>query len=376
MTKKYLLKTYGCQMNVHDSEYIAGVLENLGYESTVDIKETDILILNSCSVRQAAEDSVYGWGKKLKLLEKKPFVILAGCLAGSATGERARITEQYIKAKVPWVDVVLAPSDLFSLPSILPNTPKSTNSPKSLSYKRLGGTHAWVNISSGCDNFCTYCVVPYARKEEVSRSQEEIVREIEDLVKNGYSEFTLLGQNVNSWGLSQDEKFKIRLGSNTKLPFANLLRTICNINGVTKVEFMSSNPFDFTDDLIEALKNPKVSRYLHIAVQSGDDEVLAKMNRRHTAKEFLELVTKIKQAVPDIRIGTDLIVGFPGETEEQFLNTVTLCKKVKFNNAYVAMYSPRLGTVAATFKNDVSLSEKRKRHKVLLGVIKEYKQVF
>jgi len=343
-------------MNVHDSEYIAGVLENLGYISTDNIKETDILILNSCSVRQASEDSVYGWGKKIKLLEKKPFVILAGCLAGSATGERARITEQYIKAKVPWVDAIIPPKSMSSLSSIIP--------------KRLRGDHAWVNISSGCDNFCTYCVVPYARKEEVSRPQEEIIKEIENLVKNGYTEFTLLGQNVNSWGLTKDEKFKVRLGSNITLPFANLLRTICNIASVTKVEFMSSNPFDFTDDLIGALKNSKVSRYLHIAVQSGDDEILAKMNRRHTAKEFLELVTKIKKAVPDIRIGTDLIVGFPSETEEQFLNTVKLCKEVKFNNAYVAMYSPRPGTVAATFKNDITLTEKRKRHKILLGVIK------
>lgn len=346
-------------MNVHDSEYIASVLENLGYEETTDLKEADILILNSCSVRQAAEDSIYGWGKRLKLLKTKPFVILAGCLAGSATGDRVRITPNYIKNKIPWVNAIVPPNYLSSLSSIIP--------------KRSPGDHAWVNISSGCDNFCSYCVVPYARKQEISRPKEEIIEEIKNLVEMGYCEFTLLGQNVNSWGLSKKDKFKIRLGSNAKLPFANLLRTTCGIKGVKRVEFMSSNPFDFTDDLIDAMKNPLISRYLHIAMQSGDDEILSRMNRRHTAKEFLDLIQKIKKEVPNIRIGTDLIVGFPGETARQFLNTVALCKKVKFANAYVAMYSPRPGTVAAGFSNDVPLEEKRRRHKILLGVIKEYK---
>jgi len=368
--KKYFIKTYGCQMNEHDSETISWTLENLGYESTSLLEDADVFVINSCSVRQAAEDSVYGLGKRIKNLSRKPFVILAGCFSGSAKGERARITEKYIRDKAPWIDAMLAPSEIVNLSKILPNNPNISKI-SNPAFNGLSKKHAYITISTGCDNFCSYCVVPYARKEEVSRPKEEIINEIKNLVKKGVNEFTLLGQNVNSWGLLKEEKFTIRTGSSKKLPFAGLIREICDIPEVKKVGFLSSNPFDFTEDLIDAVRHPKVFRYLHIALQSGDDDVLKKMNRRHTAKEYLHLINKIRKSVPDVKIGTDLIVGFPGETEAQFKNTVNLCKKIKFAKAYVAMYSPRPGTTAYFMIDDVPLEVKRRRHSKLLGVIKK-----
>jgi len=370
--QSYFIKTYGCQMNERDSKKIAEILEEKGYKQVDNLENTDLFIINSCSVRQSAEDSVYGWGKKIGKLSKKPEVILCGCLSGSAKGERARILPKVIKNKAPWIDYLVAPSEINSFFSAFPNSVGFSSNftiPKGLSKQS-----PFVTISTGCDNFCSYCVVPYSRKAEKSKSKEDIILEIEKLVCNGFSEITLLGQNVNSWNLSDVEKFKIRAGSAKKLPFANLLREICGISQIKKVEFFSSNPFDFTLDLVDALKNPKMSRFLHIAVQSGDDEILKKMNRRHTAKEFINLVKTLYKEIPDIKISTDLIVGFPGESDLQFENTVFLCKKVRFFNAYISKYSPRPGTAAYNFKDSVPLDVKRSRHKRLLEVVKEYKK--
>lgn len=215
----------------------------------------------------------------------------------------------------------------------------------------------------------------YARGAEVSRSKEEILREIKHYLLRGYNEFTLCAQNVNSWGLSMKEKFEIRSGSDQKLPFAELLREIHDLEGVLKIDFISSNPFDFTNDLIETLKLPKISNYLHMAVQSGNDEILKKMNRRHTVSDFINLIEKIRKAKPDIEIGTDIIVGFPGETEEQFLDTCNLLEKIKFNVAYISIYSPRKGTPSAKFyEDDVPLKTKKERHARLTKVWKDSKK--
>lgn len=388
--KKYYIKTLGCQANEADSHTLAGVLETLGFEPLQEpdqaknekeallqiLPQADIFIVNTCSVRQKSEDKVYGLGKVFKELreegKKTPFTIMAGCMVGSVTGERQRYAFEELQKKTPWVDLYMNPSQVFDFPNLL-HKARILNDwavaklgevnflPKQKEPKR-----GFVNISYGCDNFCTFCVVPYARGHEKSRSELEIITEIKHLTLRGVSEITLCGQNVNSWGLSMTEKFEIRTGSEQKLPFAELLRKIHKIPELKKIDFISSNPFDFTSDLIEAIKLPKISDYLHMAVQSGNNEILKKMNRRHTIEDFYNLVDRIKQAKPEVEFGTDLIVGFPGETEEQFLNTLELVKKVKFNVAYIAMYSPRKGTPAERFySDDIPLREKKRRHALL-----------
>lgn len=392
---KYYIKTLGCQANVADSQTIAGVLEALGFEQAPEaagdnedeiiyntLSDTDLFIVNTCSVRQKSEDKAYGLGKVLKRVQenfkKKPFVVMAGCMVGSVTGERQRYKFDELRKRTHWVDAYINPSQILNLPEVLLEkgvlsewAVKKFN-PINVKAVREKGEHAFVNISYGCDNFCTYCVVPYARGKEISRTAEEILTEINHLVDRGYKKITLCGQNVNSWGLNPTEKFEIRTSSDQKLPFADLLRKVHDIEKIKKISFLSSNPFDFTNDLIEVLKLPKIDNYLHIAVQSGNNEILKKMNRRHTIEDFIDLVKKIKKVKPDVELGTDIIVGFPGETEEQFEDTVNLFKKVKFNVAFISMYSPRKGTAAEKFfKDDVPAKEKKRRHAVLTKVWRE-----
>ena len=395
--KTYSIKTFGCQANIADSNTISGVLEALGFEEAEKIIgsnddetfyntaiSTDVLIMNTCSVRQKSEDKVYGLGKMLKLAEKdarkKPFIVMAGCMVGSVTGERQRYAFEVLKKKTPWVDVYINPSQIMNIPEILLKNSllsdwavQKFDSAKVLS-KQDNPTHAFVNISYGCDNFCTFCVVPYSRGKEVSRSENDILKEIRHFAGRGIKEITLCGQNVNSWGLSMTKKMEIRTGSDQKIPFTSLLKKIHNINEIEKIGFISSNPFDFTNDLVETLKLPKISRYLHIAVQSGNNTVLKNMNRRHTVEDFINLIDRIKGAKPNIELGTDIIVGFPGETREQFLDTVRLFEKINFNVAYISIYSPRKGTPAERFfKDDVPLKEKKWRHAYLTSVWKKYK---
>lgn len=361
---KYFIKTYGCQMNIHDSERIAGMLEALGLAPARNLADADLFIINSCSVRQAAEDKVTGLAQHLpqtylrrQATIHKPLIILTGCWLGSARGERKRIKEEDIKKRVPWVDFFLTTEEVFHK---LPNLVKNVE-PKGFESKRKPGNHAFIAISSGCNNFCSYCVVPYARGKEVNRDEKEILKEIKNLTKKGFCQFTLLGQNVNSW-------------KNEGFTFAALLKTIHKIPEVEKISFLSANPFDFTKDLVETLALPKIDRYLHLPVQSGNDEILQKMNRRHTATDYIKLVTAIREKVPEIEIGTDVIVGFPGETKNQFMDTVKLFEKLKFSVAYIAMYSERPGTTAAKLYSDsVPLAEKKLRHKILMEVFKANK---
>lgn len=377
----YHIKTYGCQANMADSNYLAGILEALGFEYQDDPLTADVFLINTCSVRQKSEDKVYGIGKELKNhTGRKPFIIIAGCMVGSATGERKRIELDELKAKTPWADYYINPSQLKELPHILAD--HKLISDWALSKLRLDAvltksqtsSQAFVNVSYGCDNFCTFCVVPYARGREVSRSKEEILKEIKHLVARGVSHITLCGQNVNSWGLPTTVKFEIRTGSNTPLPFANLLREVHDIEGITTIDFLSSNPFDFTTDLLNALKLPKISNYLHIALQSGDDAILKKMNRRHTYADFSNLIARIREVKPNVELGTDLIVGFPSETYEQFEKTVEAVKQIRFNVAFISIYSPRKGTPAQKFyPDDVPLHEKKRRHKILTAAWKESK---
>lgn len=376
---------------------MAGTLEALGFEPLDVLSENyanetaeleyifshaDLFIVNTCSVRQKSEDKVYGLGKTIKRVQgerrKKPFIVMSGCMVGSVTGERQRYEFDDLKKRTPWVDVYINPSQTYELPEELKKagffddwlTKKlATVEIEKIAPKLDNNTRAYVNISNGCDNFCTYCVVPFARGREVSKTQKQLVAEIKALANRGITEVTLCGQNVNSWGLTPTEKFEIRTGSDTKLPFVDLLREVHDIEGITKIDFMSSNPFDFTQDLVDALKLPKISNYLHIAVQSGNNDVLKRMNRRHTVEDFIALIDRIRLARPNIELGTDLIVGFPGETRDQFMDTVKLVQTVKFNIAFIAMYSPRKGTSAERFyQDDVTKEEKKWRNAYLTKI--------
>jgi tRNA-2-methylthio-N6-dimethylallyladenosine synthase len=381
-TQKYCITTFGCQANLADSNTMAGILESLGFEKVENLEESDLFIVNTCSVRQKSEDKAYGIGKIVKELndnnQKVPFIVMAGCMVGSVTGERQRYAFEELKKRTPWVNEYINPHQIMNLPEILvKNKILGDWALAKFDASKVYGSqtdskHVFINISTGCDNFCSFCVVPYSRGAEISRSREEIIREIQHYVLRGYTQFTLCGQNVNSWGLSMSDKFEIRSGSDQKLPFASLLREIHVIPEVEKIEFISSNPFDFTQDLIDVFKLPKISEYLHIAVQSGNNEILQKMNRRHTVEDFFKLMELLKKNKPTIRIGTDVIVGFPSETEEQFLDTIKLFKLVKFDNAYISIYSPRKGTPSAKFYlDDIPLEVKKERHARLTKVWKE-----
>ncbi len=337
--KKYFLKTYGCQMNVSDSERIVGWYQQKGWQEAKSIKEADEVVIVTCSVRQSAEDRVYGLINNLSKLKRqgnKLKIILTGCMM--------RYPLKWLKDKMPQVD------EFRRIDEFKVGGEKIVRESK---------VHAFVPIMEGCNQFCAYCVVPYARGREVSRPLKEIICEIKELSQRGYKEVTLLGQNVNAYGKDLA----------TKDNFAKLLRKIHQIGGIKKISFLTSNPWDLSDEIIEAMRLPKIDRYLHLPVQSGDDEILRKMNRPYKVKDYLKLIEKIRKKIPDIKIGTDIIVGFPGETKKQFKNTVDLCQKVGFVKAYVAMYSPRWGTAAFRLKDSIPLQEKKRRWRILDDLI-------
>jgi len=369
--KTYFIKTYGCQMNKADSERIAGWLEAAGLKPVEKIEQADWVIINTCSVRQSAEDRVFGLIRNLKNKiarkqdNKITKIIITGCMLYHPLANlRKKLKVDYFVKTHEW------PEFLSQFLEVEP--------------KRVDEDHAWVPIMEGCNNFCTYCVVPYARGREVSRPFEEIVGEVEELARRGYREITLLGQNVNSYGKGlkklkiKNKKLKTHIKNKKELqkfetPFALLLAVLHEIPKIKKISFITSNPWDLSDDIIEAMKLPRIDRCLHLAVQSGDDEILRRMNRSYTAKQYLRLVEKIRQEIPEIKIGTDIIVGFPGETKKQFGNTVKLCQKVGFEKAYIAMYSPRPGTAAYKFNDNISYQEKKRRWKILENLINKVK---
>lgn len=331
--KKYYIKTFGCQANEADSERIARLYQEKGFKPAKKIEEADVIIINTCSVRESAENRVYGLIHNLishqSSIINHQKIILAGCLL------RYGVTT--LRKKLPQVDEFLRMEDYrFNLPPV--RGEKKT---------------ALVPIMEGCSHYCSYCVVPHARGREKSRPFEEIVCEVEKLVKQRYKEIVLLGQNVNSYQPS----------------LAKLLQRLNEVPGLKKISFLTSNPWDLTEDIIQSIKLPKIDKYLHLPVQSGDDKVLKKMNRPYTALQYIKLIEKIRRKTPEIKIGTDIIVGFPGETEKAFENTVKLCQKIGFVKAYVAKYSPRPGTAAYKFKDDVSPQEKKRRWRILEELI-------
>jgi len=324
----YHIITYGCQANLADSERIEGKLKSLGYEKAKGEEDADLIVLNGCSVRKSAIDRLYSKINQFSAEGKKK-VILAGCILDS--------DKKKLKDKI---DEIWHPDEYFNLKPAYsdPHT-------------------AYVPIMTGCDNFCSYCAVPYTRGRERSRPAKEVIKEIEDLVKNDYKDIWLLGQTVNSY----------REKEGAGLTFPLLLQTVNAIPGDFRVHFMSSHPKDFSDDLIKTISQcEKVSKGIHLAVQSGDNEILEKMNRHYTIEDFKQLITKIRKGIPEAKISTDVIVGFPSETEEQFQNSVKFFKEVRFEKAFVSRYSSRPGTLAAkTMKDDISVEEKKRRWEIL-----------
>lgn len=371
-------------MNVADSERIAGDYQSRGYREAKSLEQADEIVINTCSVRQSAEDRVvgllYNLSLKLKSRAKRPKIILTGCMLHYGNDR--------LRQMLPTIDEILPINKIGSDKLKLRQSPP----PGQATPHRLiqscsmpdpsAGRHAWIPISTGCNSFCTFCIVPLSRGREKSRPQAEILREVRDLIDRGYESITLLGQNVNSYGL---EKIGISLRKHLdnnreipapqtqyrafsgKPPFVKLLEALRQFKALKKISFMTSNPWDFYPELIDCLaQNPKIDRLIHLPVQSGDNEILRRMNRGYTREQYLTLINKIREKIPEAEFGTDIIVGFPGETEEQFQNTVDLCRRVGFKVAYIAKYSPRPGTVSAKlYKDDVPYPEKKRRWEIL-----------
>ncbi len=374
MTKYYYIKTYGCQMNVHESEKLAGMLQSLGYQSTEKEQQADVIVFNTCCIRDGAETKVLGNIGALKKLKKQnPKLIIAIC--GCMTQQQKRVDE--IRKKFPYVNIVFGTHNLHEFKTYLLTYQETKKNlyevwekekaiDEDVEMYRTSGYNAWVNIMYGCNNFCSYCIVPYVRGRERSRNMQDIHNEVQQLVKDGYKIITLLGQNVNSYGNDIDDP---------NVTFAKLLEDLCSIEGDFRIKFMSSHPKDLTDEVIRVIaSNPKMSKTIHLPVQSGSNAILKAMNRRYTVEHYLTLIEKIKTTVPNYRITTDMIVGFPGETEEDFLATYHLVEKVRYSGVFGFMYSPRTGTVAASMPNQVEQSIKNDRVNRLLTLSKRIVQ--
>ncbi|MEV2284320.1 tRNA (N6-isopentenyl adenosine(37)-C2)-methylthiotransferase MiaB [Paenibacillus larvae] len=368
--KHYLIRTYGCQMNEHDTETMKGLLEQMGYRSTEDKYQADVILLNTCAIRENAEDKVFGELGHLKTLKtEKPNLILGVC--GCMSQEEAVINR--ILQKHAFVDLIFGTHNIHRLPFLLQDAyfikemvvevwSKEGDIIENLPMKR-GGMRAWVNIMYGCDKFCTYCIVPYTRGKERSRRPQDVIQEVRELARQGFKEITLLGQNVNVYGKDFDD---------IEYTFGDLMDDIRKID-IPRVRFTTSHPRDFDDRLIEVLaKKGNLMEHIHLPVQSGNTEILKKMSRKYTRERYLELVGKIKEAIPDAVLTTDIIVGFPGETDEQFEDTLSLVKEVKYDSAFTFIYSPREGTPAASMEDNIPMEVKKERLARLNEVLAEF----
>ncbi len=369
---QYHIVTYGCQMNVHESEKIAGILQKMGYTYTDKREDADVIVFNTCAIREGAEDRAFGNIGALKQQKKEnpnKIIVVCGCMT-----QQKSVAEKIFNT-FPFVDIILGTHNLFMLESLIKRKIANrkrildyldeTNIVEGLPCYRTSGKNAWVNIMYGCNNFCTYCIVPYVRGREISRKKQDILNEIKEIVStNNYDTITLLGQNVNSYG-SDD----VSQGT-----FSELLQDICNIEGDFQLTFITSHPKDLSEDLISVMKeNEKIIKEIHLPVQSGSNKILKLMNRKYTVEHYLNLIQKLRQAMPNIRITTDIIVGFPQETEEDFNQTVQLVKSVKYDGIFAFMYSKRSGTVAEKMDGQVDDEIKNKRVNYLLNLEKEIK---
>ena len=369
MEQKYFyILTFGCQMNERDSETLAGMLEERGYTRTEERSEADVLLINTCSVRENADKKFFGTlGLIKKLKENKPSLVVGVC---GCMMQQQHIIDT-IKSKYSWVDIVFGTHNLHRLPQLLDNLitekkkqrevwPEHHGIEEGLPAHRQNTFKAFVNIMYGCNNFCTYCIVPYTRGRERSRMPQEILKEVQGLVATGVKEITLLGQNVNSY----------RPDSAEVPDFPALLRLLNGVEGLQRIRFMTSHPKDLSEGLIEAYRDcEKLCPHIHLPVQSGSSVVLKRMNRRYTKEQYIDLVARLRKAVPNIAISTDIIVGFPGETEEDFLETLDLVNKVQYDSAFTFLYSVRKGTPAAEYEDQVPEETKHERFDRLVEAV-------
>ena len=367
--KKYFIKTYGCQMNVHDSEEIKKILENLGYTEIEDYEQADLIILNTCAIRENAHDKVFGFLGRCKHLKKtnKDLIIgLCGCMA-----QEENVVKE-IREKHKYIDIVFGTHNMNELPDMLMNFygKQSINVYSKEGdviefgnlYKRDSKITAWVNIMYGCDKFCTYCIVPYTRGKQRSRKSEDILKEVKELKEQGYKEITLLGQNVNAYGKDLEGEIE----------FSKLLEKVSD-TGIERIRFVTSHPWDFTDEMIDVIASREnIMPYIHLPLQSGSNKILKLMGRRYTKEEYLELFNKIRNKVKNASITTDIIVAFPGETEEDFNDTLDVVNTCKYDGAFTFIYSPRENTPAAKMKNDLTEEEKEDRLHRLNEIVNKY----
>ncbi|SFR06059.1 tRNA (N6-isopentenyl adenosine(37)-C2)-methylthiotransferase MiaB [Desulfoscipio geothermicus] len=366
----YHIITFGCQMNEHDSELIAGMLENSGYVPAEDQHEADLIVLNTCCVRETAENKVFGLlGRlgKLKKQKKDMVIAMGGCMS------QQEHIGQRIKQRFPYVDIVFGTHNLHTLPDLIAQVCEkkqqiidvwrdSKEISENVPVKRFHGVRAWVSIMYGCNNFCTYCIVPYVRGRERSRQPEAIIKEITELGKQGYKDVTLLGQNVNSYGKDLSPG----------MDFADLLVKINDVQGIERIRYMTSHPRDFSDKLVETIQNlPKACEHIHLPVQAGSNSILQKMNRGYTREYYLSLVEKIRTALPGVSLTTDIMVGFPGETDADFADTVDLVRRVEFDSAFTFIYNKRRGTPAAKMEEQVPEEVKSARIQELIELQNE-----
>ena len=359
-------------MNEHDSETLAGMLIEKGYVPAAERKDANIVIFNTCSIRENADKRFFGTLGQLKRRKTEQRENFTVCVCGCMMQQQHIIDT--IKAKYPWVDVIFGTHNLHQLPELLDNLYKEKHKQlaiweeggeivEGLPARRLFKHKAFVNIMYGCNNFCTYCIVPYTRGRERSRAAEDILKEVQALAADGVKEITLLGQNVNSYkGISRE--------NSEKTDFTDLIYMLSEVDGIERIRFMTSHPKDISDKLIAAYgKCEKLCHYIHLPVQAGSSKVLKEMHRHYTREDYLEIVRKLREVDPDIAISTDIIVGFPGETEEEFEETLTLCEEVRYDSAFTFLYSVRKGTPAEKFENQIPEEIKHERFNRLVDVI-------
>ena len=367
--KTYFVKTYGCQMNEHDSENIRAILEDLGFRPSDDIYDSDLVILNTCAIRENAHNKVFGLLGRIKHNKESRDVIVGfcGCMA------QEEHVVNLIEKKYKYIDFVFGTHNIHKLPTILKTVMEKNervievyNRPteilEDIPVKRDSNIKAWVNIMLGCDKFCTYCIVPYTRGTQRSRNKDDIINEIIKLKNEGYKEVTLLGQNVNAYGKDLNIDYKM----------ADLLEDAAK-TGIDRIRFVTSHPWDFEDEMIDVIsKYPNIMPYIHLPLQSGSERILKLMGRRYTRKEYITLFNKIKEKVKNVSITTDIIVGFPGETEEDFEETLSLVNECKFDSAFTFIFSPREGTPASKMEDKVTIEEKENRLHRLNELVNKY----
>ncbi len=368
--KKYFVRTYGCQMNEHDGENIKAILEDMSFEETDDMESADVILLNTCAIRENAHNKVFGYLGRIKhLKETRPDIIagLCGCMA------QEEIVVKEIMQKHQYLDMVFGTHNIHELPEILNNVIETKSQQiqvyskegdiiENIPVKRASKYKAWVNIMYGCDKFCTYCIVPYTRGKQRSRQHEDILAEVKCLKEKGYQEVTLLGQNVNAYGKDLNDDYNME----------NLLEDVAKLN-IPRIRFVTSHPWDFTDNMIDVIaKYDNIMPYIHLPLQSGSSTILKKMGRRYTKESYLELAKKIKEKVPNCSLTTDIIVGFPGETDEDFKETLDVVNTLKYDSAFTFIFSPRVGTPAAKMEDATPIEVKEKRLQTLNQLVNKY----